>query len=192
MIGGLGLIEFEQLPVSQALMLRDRDGDAVEIDRIYARHPLRKAFPVTVVAAETFHSHMISDQMADIARFLKAHVLLRDLRITVSSATGAKLDGTVTKAGQDFGIKAHLNSSLHHELVQHEENPVIVPYSCEPYWIENFPEIRAAIAHSSKGSMTRTIGMNTTFGLTASVAEQAGIDADWLSMQLFRIEATYG
>lgn len=187
-----GSDHIEQVPQSKAATLRDIDNHVLQVDRIYARHPLRKAFPTTVVAAEKFHSYMISDQMADIAKFLKAHVRLRTLRITVSAVNGAKLDGSVTRSGQDVGVKAHLNSEVHHELVKHEENPVIVPYETEPYWMGEFPEIRAAIEHSSKGSITRKIGMDTRFGLTASVAAQAGIDANWLSRQLFCIEATYG
>ena len=187
-----GSDRIEQIPLSKAIALQDRDGHALKVDQIYAHHPLRRTFPSTVIAADQFHSQMISDQMADIARFLKAHVLLKELRITVSSANGAKLDGTATSGAKDLGIRAHMNSSLHHELFQVEENPVIVPYEFEPYWMTEFPEIRAAVAHSSKGSMTRTIGIDTSFGLTASVAQQAGINADWLSKQLFKVEATYG
>ena len=187
-----GSDRIEQIPMSKAVALRDRDDNPPEIDRIYARHPLRKIFPNTVLAADRFHSHMIADQMADIACFLRAHVLLRKLRITVSSANGAKLDGAVTNGTKNLGIKAHFNSVVHHELILHESHPVLVPYEIEPYWIDQFPEIKASIQQSNKGSITRTIGMDNTYGLTASVAAQAGINIDWLSKQLFRIEASYG
>ena len=199
-VGGLGAAydwwtgtdRIDEMPASKALTLQDENGAALEVSKVYARHPLRKTYPTTVISADKFHGQMVSEQMADIARFIKGHVPVRTLRITVSSSNGAKLDGSVTSSAKEAGIKGHFNAVVHHELFQVEQNPVVTPYDEEPYWIQQFPELRAAMFNASKGVTVRTIESDTSFGLSASVAQQAGINADWLSKQLFRIEATYG
>ncbi len=44
---------------------------------------------------------------------------------------------------------------------------------------------------AKKGPVKRSVSVDTTFGLSASLAEQAGIDASWLGKHSFNVQASF-
>jgi len=187
----LGEDRIKRVDAKNALVLHDPEGDAPEANRIYAFHPDRSRANLVIPAA-SFHSQIVGEQIADLVAFIRSTVAAREIRISVYSENGASVAVSGSPQVEDLEIKAHANSSRHHSVDARYDMPEIIPISDLPFWMKSFPEMVAAFHGASKGSVARSVLVDTSFGLSASLAKSAGIDVNWLGRQRFDVEAKFG
>ena len=175
---------------AEARLFVDATGARIRKGVIYARHP-KAAKSNTVVAAPTFHQHVIKEQIAEIIRYLRSELHMSSVRITVrSEKTGKVLVGSTFKGVPilaRLGVKADQSITL--EQKSHKPKRV---RSSEPYvWIDDFPELKAAAKSARHGQFVATQLSDLSFGLSLPAAKFANISADWLSSFQFIVEAEY-
>lgn len=183
--------QIEKIESSKASNLLDREGTPVTANRIYARHP-NIARSNVVIPSEIFHSSMIAEQIADLVGYIRSVVAARRISISVYSESGAALKAESVVQSGKAGIKGHVGSVRHHSVDLKYDHPIIVPVSTSLFWLRSFPEIEAAFNGARSGRIERNVSVDTTFGLSASLAKVAGIDMSWLGKQRFEIEAEFG
>ncbi|MFC3672784.1 hypothetical protein [Novosphingobium pokkalii] len=183
--------KIKRVQIKDALALRDPNGDAPETNRIYAFHPDRSR-ETLVIQAASFHSQIIGEQIAHLVAFIRSTVAAREIKISVFSENGATVAVTGPVQAEDLNIKAHAGSARHHSVELRYDEPEIVPSNGLPFWMKAFPEVVAAFYGATKGSVNRSVLIDTSFGLSASLAKSAGIDTNWLGRQRFAIDAKFG
>jgi len=181
-----GSEKIDKLEFSKSEDLRDEHGMPVQINRIYAFHPDEARQKLVIIASE-FHNVVISEQIADLVSFIRGSVRAVSIYITVESERKGKVGGLLSR----FSFKAEGSVAKHHSVELHYDDPEILPSTERPYWLCLFPEVVAAFRGAQKGSIKRSVSVDTTFGLNSSLAEQAGIDFDWLGRQKFNVEARF-
>ena len=187
----LGNDKIKRIHAGDALVLRDPEGEAPEANRIYALHPDRSRESL-VIPASSFHSLIIGEQIAHLVAFIRGTVAAQEIRISVFSENGATVAVAGPAQANDLNIKAHAGSVRHHSVDLRYEQPEIIQRDGVPFWMKSFPEVVAAFHGASKGSVARSVSIDTSFGLSASLAKSAGIDTNWLGRQRFDIEAKFG
>ena len=187
----LGDEKIKQFQIEDALALRDPDGDAPETNRIYALNPDRSR-ETLIIPAALFHGQIIGEQIAHLVAFIRSTVAAQEIKIIVSSENGATVAVTGPVQADDLNIKAHAGSARHHSVELRYDEPEIVPSNGLPFWIKAFPEVVAAFHGATKGSVNRSVVVDTSFGLSASLAKSAGIDTNWLGRQRFAIDVKFG
>lgn len=187
----LGDKQIKQVPVKEVAALRDPDGEIPGVNEIYAFHPDRSRERL-VIPASTFHSVIISEQIADLVAYIRATVAAKEIRIGVYSENGAKMAVSAPVKANDLEIQAHAGSTRHHSVELRYEEPEVIAIEGIPFWMRAFPEVVAAFQGATRGSVTRSVSVDTSFGLSASLAKAAGMDANWLGRQRFEIEARFG
>lgn len=187
----LGDKQIKQVPVRDVAVLRDPDGEIPNVNEIYAFHPDRSRERL-VIPASTFHSLIIGEQIADLVAYIRATVAAKEIRIGVYSENGAKMAVSAPVKASDLEIQAHAGSTRHHSVELRYEDPEVVAINGTPFWMRAFPEVVASFHGATRGSVTRSVSVDTSFGLTASLAKAAGMDANWPGRQRFEIEATFG
>ena len=183
--------QFEKLPLKEAYALRDIEGVPISVNQMYARHP-NLDYNNVVLLAENFHSRVIAEQIADLISYIRSVVAAKYINIAVYAESGAHLDATgLTKVG-NVSVQGHSGTARHHSAENSYAQQIIVPATRSLFWMRNFPEVQAALIGSKEGSFTRSVKVDTTFGLSASLAKVAGIDINWLGKQRFVIRVDYG
>lgn len=148
--------------------------------------------PSGVIPASSFHNQIVGEQIAHLVAFIRGTVAAREIKISVFSESGASVAVTGRAQRSDLNIEAHAGSARHHSVELRYEQAEIVPSDSVPFWMKSFPEVVAAFHAASKGSVTRSVSIDTSFGLSASLAKSAGIDTNWLGRQRFDIEIKFG
>lgn len=183
--------QIKQVPVRDVAVLRDPDGEVPTVNEIYAFHPDRSRERL-VIPASTFHNLIIGEQIADLVAYIRSTVRAKEIRIGVYSENGAKMAVSAPLKASDLEIQAHAGSTRHHSVELRYEDPKVIAIEGMPFWMGAFPEVVAAFRGATRGSVTRSVSVDTSFGLTASLAKAAGMDANWLGRQRFEIEASFG
>ena len=183
--------KIKRIPVKASLGLRGPEGEALEVNRVYAFHPDRSRESL-VIPASSFHSVVISEQIAHLVAFIRSMVAAQEIRISVISENGAAVAVAGPAQATDLNIRANASSARHHSVDLRYEQPEIIPAEAVPFWMKSFPEIVAAFHGASKGSVARSVSIDSRFGLSASLAKSAGMDTNWLGRQRFDIEAKFG
>lgn len=183
--------QIEKIEFAKASKLLDREGTPVAVNKIYARHP-NVARSNVVVPSEIFHSSMVAEQIADLVSYIRSVVAARRISISVYSESGSALKAQAVVQSGEAGVRGHLGSARHHSVSLNYDHPIIVPVSTSLFWLRSFPEIEAAFNGARSGRIERNVSIDTTFGLSASLAKMAGIDVNWLGKQRFEIEAEFG
>jgi hypothetical protein len=145
------------------------------------------------INAAAFHDHIISEQMAHIAAYLRSKVPLRTLAIDVIAEQTGKVYGVVPTAKGKLSGGAEAASERCHSYFLELHDPIVQPPAAgEHFWMRLFPEIASGIEGATGGRLSRSSKVSTSFGLQLDIAKAAGIDARWLQNRIFRIEATFG
>lgn len=182
-----GSDEIRKIPLSEAKELRDEHDLPLQVDEYYALHPDESRQNVVILASD-FHNVIVGEQIADLVTFIRGSVCAREIRIEVESERSGKLGGSFLSR---FSLKAGGGVTKHHSVELSYDDPEVVPMHSEPYWLHLFPEIITAFRGAKKGSIKRSVSVDTTFGLKSSVASKAGIDGDWLGRQKFIVHAQF-
>jgi hypothetical protein len=180
----------KDVAVSKSGDLRDYEGNKLRFGHIYAAHPNR--FGV-VVAAPSFHSAMIDEQITDLVAYIRSTVPATFINIAVVSESGAKVAVDRDNKDSELDIKAHGGSSRHHTFESEYQEPQVIKMEFVPYWLKSFGEIVSAL-HGAKGGgrIRRSVSVDTSFGITAKAAKLGGIDTNWLGQQRFEIDVKFG
>jgi hypothetical protein len=182
-----GADTIEKLEYSKAGGLRDEHGLPVQVNVTYAVHP-DVAKPNSVVVASEFHHVIVREQIADLVAFIRSAVRAVAIRIEVESEGSGKAEGSFFSR---FSLKADGAVTKRHSIELEYDDPRKVEATERPYWLRLFPEIVAAFNNAERGTIKRSVSVDTTFGLSASLAKQAGIDLSWLGRQRFDVEAKF-
>ena len=179
-----------EMELKDSSNLSDVYGAPISHGKVYAYHPdlSRKG---VVISADAFHSTIVSEQIADLAAFIRSKVRAETIDIAVFAESGVAVAVDTALPSDTLGIKAHAGSARHHSLELRYDEPELVPLRRNPFWLQSFPEIGTAFEDARKGKVKRSVSVDTTFGLSASLAKVAGIDANWLGKQRFEVEATF-
>lgn len=177
----------EKLEYSKAQALRDEQGLPVQVSRTYAFHPDEARLNLVVSASE-FHNLIIGEQIADLVSFIRSSVRAESIDIEVEAEKAGKAAGGFLS---HFTFKAEGGVAKHHSVQLRYDDPEIIAAEERPFWLRLFPEITAAFKGAQKGCVKRSVSVDTSFGLSASGAKQAGIDLSWLGKQKFNIEAKF-
>ena len=175
-----------KIEVSKASGLRDAQGLPVQAHQIYAIHPDDARANLVVVASE-FHDLIVREQIADLVAFIRSAVRALSIKISVESEKKGSASGLFSR----FSLKADGGVVKHHSVELEYEEPEVVNIVDQPFWLCQFPEIVAAFKGAQRGTMKRNLSVDTTFGFTSSLAEQAGIDLIWLGKQRFVVEVKF-
>lgn len=177
----------EKLEYSKAEALRDEQGLPVQLNRTYAFHPDETRLNYVISASE-LHDLVVSEQIADLVSFIRSSVRAVSIEISVESERSGKAVGGFLSL---LKIKAEGGVAKHYSVRLRYSDPEVITSEERPFWLRLFPEIVAAFKDARKGCIKRTVSVDTSFGLSASVAKRAGIDLGWLGKQKFNIEAKF-
>jgi hypothetical protein len=182
-----GSDSIQKIELSRSTTLHDEHGQPVQLGHIYAVHP-DEARATLLIAAPDFHSTMVGEQIADLVSFIRSAVRAESIFIEVESEASGSAGGSFWSR---FTLKGEAGVAKHHSVELDYVEPDIVPMAADPFWLRMFPEIAAAFQGAKRGAIKRSVSVDTTFGLSASLAEQAGIDGRWLGKQKFNIRAKF-
>lgn len=177
----------EKIEFSKSTSLHDEHGLPVQPNQIYAIHPDETRANLVIVASE-FHNVIVSEQIADLVCFIRGAVRAASINIEVESERNGKISSSFFSR---FSLNAEGGVAKHHSVELKYDEPEIVAPTEQPFWLCLFPEIVAAFRGAKRGSVKRSVSVDTTFGLNTSLAEQAGIDLNWLGKQKFVVEARF-
>ncbi len=177
----------EKVELGKAGALHDEQGQSVQVEKTYAVHPDEARSNLVILASE-FYNVIVAEQIADLVAFIRGAVRAESIKIEVVSEKAGE-GGFLSNLG--FGVKAKGGVTKQHSVELHYDEPEVVPLAEPPFWLRLFPEIKASVRAAQKGTMKRSMSVDTTFGMTASTAKQAGIDVSWLGRQRFDIEAKF-
>ena len=177
----------QKIEFSKARELLSEQGLPVRLNQVYAVHPDEARSNLIILASE-FHNVIIAEQIADLVGFIRNAVRAVSINIEVESERNASVNlGFLSR----FSFKAAEGIAKHHSVELRYDDPELVQLPSQPYWLRLFPEIIAAFRGAKRGSVKRTVSVDTTFGITASNAKQAGIDLSWLGKQRFNVSVSF-
>lgn len=177
----------QKIELSTAISLHDGQNKPLQVDQVYAVHP-DETRPNLVIVASEFHNVIVGEQIADLVNFIRSSVRANSIKIDVESERQGSASGGFLSR---FSFKAEASSRKHHSVDLEYDDPSIVPSSAKLFWLHLFPEVIAAFQGAQRGSVRRSVSIDTTFGVSAALAKHAGIDTSWLGRQRFEVAAKF-
>ncbi len=183
-----GIVQLEDLPISQARYLRDAVGKELLVGSVYARHPIAENI---FVESEALHSYILNEQRSHIIKYFRSAVALKSLMIEIVSQ----------KTGSYYASSGWIDSAIGRDMAGEQRRWFSATYSDprkEPvhpgenlFWMTHFDEIVAATRDVAGGTIETSTSINMSFGLSSHAAKFGKINKNWLSQQSFVVKAEY-
>lgn len=159
------------------------------VDNVYyIRHP-KTARTNWLIPATRFHAHVIGEQISEIVSYIRANASVTYLRVSITDKAGAKLGGNAVIKNVKVEGEAKVSLSKDHEVIITCHAPLKASEKRNDYvWINDFQTTRAAVDAMSSGRFEIRQRSDFSAGLSADVAEMAGVSAEFTKCYDYHVE----
>lgn len=159
----------ELLPLSKAEHLVNATNADWRINHFYIEHPRRNQILIPIFDYNDFIKREI---VADIANYIMDHFSVKKLVIGIVSKGKAGADAAIPV--KNINVDAAISCNLEKDFYVKFENSQKPDIGHEYYWIDCFPEIKAAVEHKSKAFETIKINAVELMA-SANAAKKIGV-----------------
>lgn len=170
--------QVERLPTS--LLHTFRSGEVTEplsLGNIYATHPHDSK---VLIRASALQATVVQEQVHEVLAYAMSKMSLTKFVAQAKSRKSGK--AAAISSNIPLSAEARIELSKDYKLViEFTEPSDIMPYFGPQGWIERFPSIKRALDSGVPSRIVQTESTDLSFGMGAKLAEQIGIDVDWIS-----------
>ncbi len=169
----------------------DPRGNDLVPDVYYVRHP-KKLRTNWLIPAHDFHAFVVREQMGEIVSFLRAELPVKRIELGISEGASleASANGEVPTQGGPIPVEgsAKASAKTSAKLIVEARKPLKPSEKRREYaWIEDFPNVQAAVDGFEDGSLSFEERSDVSFGVSAKIADVLGVSADYRGDQVWSL-----